>query len=392
MQDGGMNRGILMSTDSTFPDPTAPLAEMPTFWSSSQPLKFFHQLGATIPDFQDEKKSLARVLEQFRNLTQATKGMLVMPDLDQECYTIRAAFGLNLSDSALRILVWDPKRYPLLLSEARQGEPLLINHESLARHPEFTFERNLGFQSVCFQLLGVNQNRFMGAVFLGNRLKNLNFSNRDKSRLAQARHAAETELERVLFHHELRGVFVNMAKAFIAAIEAKDRYTRGHSERVTDYALKMAQVLGWGRELMDVLHIAAILHDLGKIGVPEAILGKPGQLDPDEFGIVKQHPEGGATIVNTIPQLHQAVSGIISHHERYDGKGYPYGLAGTEIPTWGRLIAVADSYDAMTSDRPYRKSFSHQEACEEIRRCRGRQFDPEMADAFLEGSERGILP
>jgi HD-GYP domain-containing protein (c-di-GMP phosphodiesterase class II) len=356
----------------------------------SDHLHFFHDLGSKMPDFRNEMKILSRVMNSFQEATGATKGMLVIPELESEQYLVRTAYGLNLSEGALGYLLWEPKRYTLALQQTSESA-LILNADAFAVFPEFGFEKSLGYRSICFQPLGSAEQRLSGIVILGNRIKTGDFTDRDRARLAATARRAEGELERILFYHELRGVFINMAKAFVAAIEAKDRYTRGHSERVTDYAMKMARMLGWKSERLDVLKISAILHDIGKIGVPESILEKPSQLTNNEYGIVKQHPEGGATIVNAIPQLHETVSGILCHHERFDGRGYPYGLAGEDIPILGRLIAVADTYDAMTSDRPYRKTFSHEQATDEIVRNSGKQFDPDMVEAFLQACALGSI-
>jgi len=165
-------------------------------------------------------------------------------------------------------------------------------------------------------------------------------------------------------------------------VEARDRYTRGHVERVQQLALELARALDWPEEALAVLEFGALLHDIGKILVPRAILNKTGKLEPDEWAALRRHPEDGANMLAGVDHLRAAVPYVLHHHEHWDGGGYPHGLAGTQIPVEGRLLAVVDAYDAMTSERPYRQCLSAAEAYAEIERQAGRQFDPEMARAF----------
>jgi len=181
--------------------------------------------------------------------------------------------------------------------------------------------------------------------------------------------------------------------ALITAVDNKDRYTRKHSEDVTEYALWMAEDLGLSEETMRTIRIGGLLHDVGKIGVPDEILRKPGRLTPEEFENMKRHPRLGELIVGGIPGMESILDAVRSHHERWDGNGYPDQLAGENIPLMGRLLAVADAFSAMTTDRPYRKGMDFSVALEEIRANVGTQFDPEMARAFLSACEkRGFVP
>ena len=172
--------------------------------------------------------------------------------------------------------------------------------------------------------------------------------------------------------------------ALVTAIDNKDHYTRRHSEDVTHWASLMARQLGFSTETLRAVRVAGLLHDVGKIAVPDAILRKPGRLGDDEFQIMQQHPVFGALIVKDVPNLPEVLGGIRHHHERVDGKGYPDKLQGEDIPLLGRLLAVPDCFSAMTTDRPYRKALSWAEAMDEIEKGKGTQFDAVMADAFLE--------
>ncbi len=171
--------------------------------------------------------------------------------------------------------------------------------------------------------------------------------------------------------------------ALITAVDNKDRYTRKHSEDVTEYALWMAEELGLSEETMRTLRIGGLLHDVGKIGVPDEILRKPGRLTPEEFENMKRHPRLGELIVGGIPGMESIIDAVRSHHERWDGNGYPDQLSGEQIPFMGRLLAVADAFSAMTTDRPYRKGMDMSTALQEIRANIGTQFDPSMAQSFI---------
>lgn len=193
-----------------------------------------------------------------------------------------------------------------------------------------------------------------------------------------------------VFHDNLRrhedqvAMFLGTVGSLTAAIDAKDAYTRGHSERVAWGARELALAIGLDEETAERAHLAGLLHDIGKIGVPESVLTKKGRLTEDEFDMIKRHPRIGFDILRGIPSLEDVLPGVLHHHERWDGKGYPTGAAGEEISLFGRILAVADVFDALSSDRAYRKALSRDEVLAEIRRSTGTHFDPRMARAFLE--------
>jgi diguanylate cyclase (GGDEF)-like protein len=181
----------------------------------------------------------------------------------------------------------------------------------------------------------------------------------------------------------------DLFRAMVVAIDNKDGYTRQHSEEVTAYSLQIARAVGLTDEELETIQVSGILHDVGKIGVPDSILRKPGKLTDEEFGVMKQHPNFGALLVGSIPGMEAVVLGVRHHHERYDGRGYPDGLAGPEIPLIGRIMAVADAFSAMTTSRPYRKGLTEKQSLAEIRRNLGTQFDPELGELFARLREAG---
>lgn len=184
--------------------------------------------------------------------------------------------------------------------------------------------------------------------------------------------------------HERDNEIINESiETFIGFIDAKDSYTNGHSIRVAQYTRCIAKEMGYDEEALDQIYYVALLHDCGKIGVPDSILGKPDKLTEEEFKIIKSHTERGGAILKHFKSLKCVEEGALYHHERYDGNGYPEGLKGEEIPLIARIICVADSYDAMNSDRVYRKRLSKERILEEIENGKGRQFDPKIADIML---------
>jgi diguanylate cyclase (GGDEF)-like protein/putative nucleotidyltransferase with HDIG domain len=175
-----------------------------------------------------------------------------------------------------------------------------------------------------------------------------------------------------------------MLESLVTAVDNKDSYTHHHSDEVTEYALTIAVALGLSEETQRIVRVAGLLHDVGKIGVPGSILRKPGRLTSDEYEIMKQHTLLGELIIQEVPNLKEIRAAVVSHHERWDGSGYPHGLAGDAIPLMGRMMSVADAYSAMTSDRPYRSSLTTEVAIAELRAGAGNQFDPALVELFVE--------
>jgi HD-GYP domain-containing protein (c-di-GMP phosphodiesterase class II) len=192
-------------------------------------------------------------------------------------------------------------------------------------------------------------------------------------------------------------LFLHTTIALAAAIEAKDRYTHGHTARVTNISLEIAKKIKqknkkiFDEKFLEHIRIAAHLHDIGKIGIPESILNKDGPLNNDEQKRIKEHPIIGVTILQPIKELQDALLGVKYHHERYDGSGYPEGLKGKSIPIIASIISVADTFDAMTTDRPYRRGLSKDEAAREIEKVSGKQLDPQITSAFIELYREGKI-
>ncbi len=189
-------------------------------------------------------------------------------------------------------------------------------------------------------------------------------------------------LENAALYADQQAMFIGSLRALTASIDAKDRYTCGHSERVALVAAQLARLTGLSEQQAERIHICGLVHDVGKIGVPEAVLTKPGKLTDEEFDLIKLHPEIGHRIIRDIPLMADLLPGVLHHHERWDGRGYPHRLAGEKIPQIARILGLADTFDAMSSTRSYREALPRDRVLEEIARCAGTQFDPALAAAF----------
>ena len=212
---------------------------------------------------------------------------------------------------------------------------------------------------------------------------------RELSGLYKAERLRTRELEAAL--EDVREMYVSTMTSLAQIVEAKDSGTRGHLDRTQRYGLALATRVDPQLALQPEVAYGFFLHDIGKVGIPESVLCKPGPLTDDEWNVMRGHPAIGAAIVEPIRFLQGAVEIVRTHHERWDGAGYPAGLAGEQIPLAARVFAIADSFDAMTSDRPYRAALSFEEALEEVRAGAGSQFDPTVVGAFFDMVEDGEL-
>jgi HD-GYP domain-containing protein (c-di-GMP phosphodiesterase class II) len=219
------------------------------------------------------------------------------------------------------------------------------------------------------------------------------FSEAELELLAAIGNYSGVALHRARLLSEVERLFLDVMRAIAAIIDAKDGYTHRHSERVAQIAVRLAHELGLTTDNRAIVELSALLHDLGKIGVPDAILNKPGKLTDEEFEEMKRHPAHGAAILEHIQseKVKQLLPGVKYHHERWDGQGYPEGLKGEDIPLLGRILAVADFLDALSSERTYRAAASVEDVVEMVRTMSGTAFDPMVVEALLTLYERGEL-
>ncbi|MCC6422653.1 MAG: HD domain-containing protein [Phycisphaerales bacterium] len=241
------------------------------------------------------------------------------------------------------------------------------------------------------QILAVplqRQEQVLGCLFAMDKSTG-EFDSMDSKLLNSIANESAIYLENSMLFEDVHDLMMGLLHSLTSAVDAKDAYTCGHSERVALLSRHLARQIQLPEVEIERIYMAGLLHDVGKIGVPENVLQKTGRLTAEEFEQMKRHPQIGARILRDIKQIEDIIPGVLHHHERYDGRGYPAGLAGERIPLMGRIICLADCFDAMTSNRTYRKALPLEVALTEIRRCSGTQFDPRLTESFLQvGAER----
>ncbi len=266
----------------------------------------------------------------------------------------------------------------LLVWMRQRKTPLLLNDLSLDKKLSWLSEFATRLLAVPLQ----RGEEVLGCLFAMDK-ESGDFDSVDSKLLNSIANESAIYLENAVLFEDVHGLMMGLLHSLTSAVDAKDAYTCGHSERVAMTSKMLAQEAGLDEHQVERIYMAGLLHDVGKIGVPEAILRKPGRLTPEEFEQMKRHPAIGAHILQDVKQIKDIIPGVMHHHERFDGRGYPSGLAGRDIPLMGRIICLADCFDAMTSTRTYRRAMPLEAALADIRRCSGTQFDPELTEAFL---------
>lgn len=358
-------------------------------------------------DIQELKSLLevSRILNSHLRLDEAMESVL-----DQAIKVIEAEAGtLWLLDDDRKHLIPEVTRGPaagtlkglklprgqgIAGSVTETGEPLLV--EDVKADPRWAskFDTVTGFITrsiLCVPLAG--RKRPLGCLQLLNKRDGRLFNERDLGiGTALAVHAAMAIENSQLFTNQEQ-LLKSIVTTLSSALDARDSYTRGHSTRVSQYSLLLAEAMGMDREARDELERAAMMHDIGKIGVRDSVLLEPGPLSGEQWEKMKSHAAIGAGIIDEMrPRSLTRLmwEGAIYHQEKYDGRGYPTCLQGEQIPLVARIIAIADAYDAMTTDRPYRKGLSREVALAEIERCAGTHFDPELAGLFVQAMNKAI--
>jgi HD-GYP domain-containing protein (c-di-GMP phosphodiesterase class II) len=268
----------------------------------------------------------------------------------------------------------------------RNGKPLIVNDVTKNANFGGNVDGTTGFitRSMIATPLTTRQ-KTIGVLEVLNKLDGTDFDESDIHVLVPVALTAAMAIENTRLHQTILEAYENTVTTLVGVIDAKDPYTRGHSQRVMKYALIAGTALELPPDQMEVLKYASIFHDVGKIAVDCQILNKPEKLTPAEWNIIREHPAIGSNLMSKIPFLEKMSRGVMYHHERYDGAGYPAGLKGEDIPFEARIIAVADSFDTMTTDRSYRSAYSIEYALEDVRKETGKQFCPVAAQAFISG-------
>lgn len=234
--------------------------------------------------------------------------------------------------------------------------------------------------------------RVVGAIVVADKENGGEFFSSDTKLLNAISFQAGLSIENAMLYQELEGLLIGAIRSLVKALEASSKWTAGHTERVTEYAMGIAGVLEVGSDVIEKVKITALLHDIGKIATPREILDKNSSLNEEELKVIRRHPGTGAEILRELRQFEDIILSIKYHHEFWDGSRGLFGLKQEEIPFMARILSVADAFDAMTSDRPYRAKMTKAEAVEEIIRCAGTQFDPGVVDAFLRWAGTVTLP
>jgi putative nucleotidyltransferase with HDIG domain len=351
-------------------------------------LALLSQLSQILNSTLDHQEVRRRAMEAATKLMKAEVGSLLLIDEGKH----RLHFEVALGDREE-----DIKPITLGLGEgiagwvAQNGKPLIANSpekdsrffKGVDEKTEFK-TRNL----ICVPVKV--KEKVIGVLEAINKQGGEEFDQEDLSLLTSLADQVAIALDNARLYRELEEVFFQTAESLADAIEKRDPYTGGHTQRVTAYSLAIAKYLQLKPMESKWLKVASALHDIGKIGIEDQILRKPERLSHEEFNMIKRHSDIGAEIIEHIRQLREIAPGVKYHHEQVGGGGY-HGLKGEDIPIFAKIVAVADTYDAMTTDRPYRKAMKREAAIQELRRCSGTQFDKDVVDAFIQAYQKGEI-
>ncbi|MFA6290420.1 MAG: HD domain-containing phosphohydrolase [Victivallales bacterium] len=332
----------------------------------------------------DLNKLFERVMEQIFALVPAHNGVIILKDEDTgEPLTVFVKTGSGNSEVVISSTI---------VSRALEKCEALISMNA-AEDERFDGGMSIMAQRIASVMCAplIHQNEVLGAVYVDTRGATSAFVQNDLELLVALAGPAAIAIRNAQYMRKLERSYHDTIVALSNSVEARDHYTVGHTWRVTNFALQMAKAMGWTEEQLKTCEIGGVLHDVGKIAIEDSILCNPGRLTDEEFAKMKVHPEKGARMMRDIPFLKSVIPYCLYHHERYDGHGYPFQMSGDKIPIEGRLIAVADTFDAMTSNRPYRKGLDPELAVAELEKGKGTQFDPECVDALVRCYREGKI-
>lgn len=351
-------------------------------------LSTLNNVGALLISSLDHNVVRHRAMEAITRLMRAETGSLLLLDRERgELY-----FEVALGEKGKKL-----KEVRLKVGEgiagwvAKHREPVVIPDVTKDKRFQGSFDKRSKFKTrnmVCVPV--VIKGQVIGVLQAINRIGG-QFTQDDLGLFQLFSNQAAIALDNARLYEEIKDAFYATSSALAEAIEKRDPYTGGHTKRVLEYCMAIARQLKMGDEDIEVLRLSAVLHDIGKIGVEDRILRKEAPFDAEEAKSMRMHPQFGAEILNHIPHLKDIMPGMLHHHERVDGLGYPAGLKDEAIPLTARIISVADAYDAMTSTRPYRKGLPPKVALAELKKWAGRQFDIKVVDAFMKAFKKGDI-
>lgn len=352
-------------------------------------LSLLSHLGQILNSTLDHQEVRKRAIEAATQLMRTEAGSLLLLDEEGKHLFFEVALG-DKGESVKKVILDVEKGIAGWV--AKKGEPLRVNHPE--RDPRFykEMDEQIGFKTRNILCVPVRvKDRILGVLEAINKKGGEDFNEEDLSLFVSLANQVAIALDNARLYQELEEMFFQTTASLAEVIEKRDPYTGGHTQRVTRYSLAAAKYLSLEPEELRRLRIASVLHDIGKIGIDDQILRKPTQLNPREVDLIRRHPEMGAEIIGHIKQLKEIIPGVQYHHEHMNGKGYPEGLMGEGIPMIARIVAVADTYDAITTDRPYRKAQSKETAISELKKGSGTQFDQKVVEAFLQAFHSGEI-
>ncbi|MBK8206080.1 MAG: HD domain-containing protein [Planctomycetes bacterium] len=359
-------------------------------------LQTIYHVGNLIYTQESLDRVCHTIMDAAMDVLQPDRGFLVMYDPEDkvlEPVVVRrrkSPGGNGSSRTSTRLLraVDDELTLcrPIILYSVKKGLSVI----SGAVHPETGDSNSKHIKSAMCVPVRTNTD-IIGAIYLDRVDNDTPFHQHQLELLAGIGRQAGVAVERARMLEDMEGLFYSCVRALVSSIEAKDQYTHGHSERVTAFAVTLAEEMQLDAETLDNVRLGALLHDVGKIGVAEKILTKPSRLTPDEVKVIRLHPVRGGEILSHIRNIPGVIAAVKHHHEMYNGLGYPDGLVGDEIPQTARIVALADAFDAMTSNRSYRRNFDVDEAISEFTRCSGDQFDPQVCEVMIRLLREGTI-
>lgn len=336
-------------------------------------LRIITNVCMTLASIVDIDELLKSIISMTAELADVKKGVVYLKQYDKPALTFNYTYGVGAQ--AFGDISSDISS---VYSEfMKSGTPKIIDGGDIDVKRHYGINNSAAW--VPLKLKGL----VIGFMLLEDKIDGTFFSNDELELLAVLSNQIVVAIENTWLYEKVKTNYFSTIHSLVNALEANDRYTKGHSERVRYLSLELGKFMGLDNRELEVLEHASVLHDTGKIGIATTVLHKEGTLTVDEYGVIKTHPLIGDQILGPINTLEGVRTTILQHHERYDGKGYPHGVSGEEISIMARILSVIDTFDAMVTDRPYRKAFSLSKAKEELKQGAGTQFDPQIANAFL---------
>lgn len=354
-----------------------------------QRLSLLSQLGQILNSTLEHEEVQRRAIKAATRLMGAEVGSLLL--VEGEGRQLRFEVALGDKEKTLKTI-------NLRMGEgiagwvAQKGKPLIVNDPKKDSRFFREVDGRTAFKTRNLIAVPIKvKEKVIGVLEAINKQEGEEFNKGDLSLFTSLANQVAIALDNARLYQEMEEMFFQTSESLAEAIEKRDPYTGGHTQRVTLYSQTIARHLHLQPSEMKWLKIASVLHDAGKIGIEDHILRKPERLNAEEFEVIKRHSEMGAEIIEHVRKLREIAAAVKYHHEQVDGRGYPDGKKGEEIPVLSKIVAVADTYDAMTTDRPYRKALPKEAALKEVKRCSGSQLDREVVKAFVKAYERGEI-